>query len=427
MAQDTAALVKGKTKEELYDRAEELRHDFTSMSEGTRSDEDSERIRKLIEEVHAIDAEITLVTLAENRENEQLASTRRTQLELSTRSFGEMVINEEMVKWVASGDPNARWIDLEGQGTIHEILARTAAYNRARDAGTRAGGPFAEWGGAGPPNYDPSGSGNLLPVGQPIAPVPRMAKLYLRDLLPQMTTTLAAVPYVKEVTPTTTEFGASAVAEGGTKPGAALSFVGAKADPTVVATTLVISKQLFEDAPAVVSYINTRLPYLVKFKEDWEFLWGSGTWPDVQGIFNAGPQTQAATSGEVAITIGNAFADIEIADGAPTFVVLHPTNAWAMFTKRASGGSGTFDAGTPFSALPLTVWGVPTYRTRAIPVGTACVADGDRGAMIVDRESVNVQTYRERYAELNQILLVCEERVGLAIWRPDLFVQTTLA
>jgi HK97 family phage major capsid protein len=217
------------------------------------------------------------------------------------------------------------------------------------------------------------------------------------------------------------------VAEGGTKPPATLDFVGAKADPTVLATTLVISKQLFEDAAAVVQYINQRLPYLVKFKEDWEFLNGSGTWPDIEGIFNAGPQTQGAVAGEVAITLGEAFAKVELADGAPTFVVLNPNDAWAMFTKRAAGGAGTFDAGTPFSALPLTVWGVPTYRTRAINAGLACVADGERGAMIIDRESVNVQTYRERYAEVNQILLVCEERVGLAIWRPDLFVKTTIS
>ena len=49
------------------------------------------------------------------------------------------------------------------------------------------------------------------------------------------------------------------------------------------------------------------------------------------------------------------------------------------------------------------------------------MGDFQLGAMIADREQVNVQTYRERYAELNQILLVCEERVGLMVFRPDLF------
>ena len=80
-------------------------------------------------------------------------------------------------------------------------------------------------------------------MGQPIAPVPRQARLDLRDLIPKMTTTLAAIPYVQELDPNFYE-SASAVAEGGTKPNATLSFQGAKADPTVIAASLVLSKQL---------------------------------------------------------------------------------------------------------------------------------------------------------------------------------------
>ena len=242
-----------------------------------------------------------------------------------------------------------------------------------------------------------------------------------------MTTTLAALPYVQELNPTAYE-SASAVAEGSTKPNATLSFQAAKADPTVIAATLVISKQLFEDSAAVVQYINQRLPYIVKFKEDQEFLNGSGTWPDITGILNtSGVQTVTGSGAgsSNAQNFGTAFAAVENHDGTPTAVVLNPTNAWSMFTARAAGGSGTFDAGTPFSALPLTVWGVPTYRTRAIAAGTALVGDFQLGGMIADREQVNVETYRERYAELNQILMVCEERVGLMVFRPDLFVNVT--
>jgi hypothetical protein len=428
--------VKARSLDELYTRAEELRHDFAELSEGTRQG-DSESIRKMCEEVELIDHEITLASMSERRATANLASTSgglRGDDDMRLRSFGELVTTPEVVEWAKSNGAKSSDLsfDIEGQGTIHDMLRRgffRAGGVSGRDSGTR---DVQEWASpSGPPGtYDASGAGYLLPVGQPIPPVPRQAKLYLRDLLPSMTTTLAQVPYVREVTPTAYELGASAVAEGGTKPNATLDFIGAKADPTVLATTLVLSKQLFEDAAAVVQYINNRLPYLVKFKEDWEFLNGSGTWPDIQGILNAGPQTQATIqsggTNDNAQTLGSAFALCELADGAPTFVVLNPADAWFMFTKRAAGGSGTFDAGTPFSALPLTVWGVPTYRTRAIAAGTALVADGERGAMIVDRESVNVQTYRERYAELNQVLLVCEERVGLAIWRPDLFVQTTV-
>jgi hypothetical protein len=403
--------VKTLSLDELYTEAENLRREFAALPEGVRNEEDGMRVRSMLGRVDEIDGQITLGELEERRARGQLASTRGARsADPAIRSLGEVIVTPQMIEFALGQDTEGVVGDgfrqnFDGQGSLDEMLTRAVS----------------DWGTSGPPNYDPSGSGYLLPVGQPIAPVPRQARLYLRDLIPKMTTTLAAIPYVQELNPTLYE-SASAVSEGGTKPQATLSFTGAKADPTVIASTLVLSKQLFEDAAAVVQYINQRLPYLVKFKEDNEFLNGSGTWPDIQGILQTpNVQSQGSVNTDNAQTFGAAFAQIENHDGTPTAVVLNPTNAWTMFAKRAAGGSGTFDAGTPFSALPLTIWGVPSYRTRAIPVGSGLVGDFQLGAMIADREQVNVQTYRERYAELNQILLVCEERVGLMVFRPDLF------
>ena len=402
---------------ELYDECSVLRREFADLPEGQRSESDSSLMAALHARVEALDTQITIATLAERRDETPLFSHAGGMGDQhDTRSLGDMFATEEMVKWARSGQESRTpfSMDFEGQGTLNDMLTRA----------------YSEFGSSGPGSTvslstpDASGAGLLLPNGQPIAPVPRHARLFLRDLLPSMTTTLAALPYVQELNPTLTE-SASAVAEGSTKPSATIAFQAAKADPTVIASTLVISKQLFEDSAAVVQYINQRLPYIVKFKEDAEFLNGSGTWPDITGILNT-PGVQSAVTGtsDNAVDFGTAFANIENHDGTPTAVVLNPANAWKMFTKRAST-SGIFDAGTPFSALPLTVWGVPTYRTRAMAANTALVGDFQLGGMIADREQVNVESYRERYAELNQILLVCEERVGLMVFRPDLFVPLT--
>lgn len=406
---DTAGM-KAASREDLITHVTELRNELGELSPEEANF--SDRIRSMATEAELVDTHLTLLDLQERREAANPISTRggvRSGDDTDNRSFGEMVVSEELVNWVTRSKTSEYGENLTGKGSLNNMFTRA----------------LGEWGVSGPPGYDPSGAGNLLPVGQPIAPIPRHARLYLRDLIPTMTTTLAAIPYVQELNPTAYE-SASAVAEGGIKPNATLSFVGQKADPTVIAATLVISKQLFEDAQAVIQYINTRLPYLVKFKEDFELLNGSGTWPDITGILNmSGVLSQAAVNTDNAQTFGAAFAQVENHDGTPTAVVLNPVNAWNMFTKRAAGGSGTFDAGTPFSALPLTVWGVPTYRTRAMPLNEALVGDFQLGAMIADREEVNIQTYRERYAEQNQILMVCEERIGLMVFRPDLFVNTT--
>ena len=416
--------------EDVEARLAELKQDFIDMSEGKRADIDDDGLRAMIREVDSLDTWLTLSAAVERREAAKLAATAGALTDTGVRSLGEAFVTPEMIDFVLKGHKNgvrSDGFEIEDEGDEGRQLSRWL-----RSAGIRAS--VDEWGSGGPPNFDPSDAGGLLPrLGQPIPPVPRRAKLYLRDLIPHMTTTLPTMPYVRELNPTAGETvtggGATTVAEGSTKPSANLSFASETANITVVAATLTLSKQMFEDAPAVIQYINQRLPYLVKFREDAEFLNGSGTWPDIQGITNAGILSTPAAGGgtaNYAITLGNAFAQIENQDGSPTAVVMNPTDAWAMFTNRAAGGSGTFDAGTPFAELPMTVWGVPTYRSRAYTAGSALVADFERGAMVVDREQVNTQTYRERYAEQNLILLICEERIGLMVFRPDLFTEATL-
>lgn len=422
--------------EDVEARLEELRSEFVDMSEGKRSDVDDDGLRDMIREVDLLDTWITMSAAAEARARQKVAATAGATGDRGFRSIGEAFCSPENLDFIVKGRGGTDGFRQDWEGDEGRKLSRWMRYAGIYGGSHLAEGVRAvdEWGSSGPPNFDATDAGGLLPrLGQPIPPVPRQAKLYLRDLIPSMTTTLPVIPYVRELNPTAGETvtggGATTVAEGSTKPNAQLSFVSEQAYLTVVATTLTLSKQMFEDAPAVIAYINQRLPYLVKFREDAEFLNGSGTWPDIQGITNTpGLQSYDGTgNNDYAIDVGNAFALVEQQDGSPTAVVFNPRDAWTMFTKRAAGGSGTFDAGTPFSALPLTVWGVPTYRSRAYPQGSALVADFERGAMVADREQVNTQTYRERYAEQNLILLVCEERVGLMVFRPDLFVETTLS
>jgi len=414
-----------RTAEDVIDRLKELRHDLGEVDLETRGADDP-ALRSMFAEVDLLDSELTVIDLIEGREAKALmplAATRgastETLMQRAIATGGRALMETDEVKaWIAHG--------LKSDGFGIELPFGIDGFQ------TRAG--EFEWATTGPGTYVAPGAlatgsdSVLLPVGQPIPPIPRHAKLYLRDLIPKFSTTLARVPYVRELAPTDNESG-SAVTEGTTKPSTNLNFQGASADPTVLAATLTISKQLWEDAALVVQYINMRLPYIVKFKEDQEFLQGDGNWPNILGIEKCpGLLTQATiTPTDWAPTLGQAFAQIEEHDGEVTAVVFYPSDAWSMFTKRAAGGAGTFDAGTPFSALPLTAWGVPTYRTRAHPQGQALVGDFTRGATIVDREQVNVQTYRERYAELNEILLICEERVGLMIQRPDLFCEVALS
>ena len=61
---------------------------------------------------------------------------------------------------------------------------------------------------------DSPSAGLLRPLGQPIPPIPRQRRLFIRDLMSQGQTNLAAIPYIKELNPATNETAATAVPEG---------------------------------------------------------------------------------------------------------------------------------------------------------------------------------------------------------------------
>lgn len=411
------------TTEEARARLTELRNDLVELRDGDRTDDYGSRAEMIWNEAKDLDHLIEQNELFDRRTQATgLAATMDIGGgAIERRTGGQMFVEADKFKeWEHRGFPEL----MNGERIVFTLDGGVSAFEqRAAITDFGTSGPLTSFAGYNP---DTTGAGLLLPLAQPQLPTPRQARLYLRDLLPVTSTTMSVIPYVKELNPVSLENGATAVAEGITKPDASVSFTGAVANPTVIATKITLSKQIFADAPAVVSYLNGRLPYLVKIQEDAQILNGSGSWPSMTGILNSpGVQSQSATTGENAITLANAFAKVELADGAVTGVVMNPTDAWNMFAKRAAGGSGTFDAGTPFAALPMSVWGVPTYRTRVKAQGTALVGDFQRGAELFDRQQLNVQVYQERYAEQNLVLILVEERVGLAVYRGDFFVNTT--
>jgi HK97 family phage major capsid protein len=427
--------------EELDVRGAELRAGLSELHSGERNDEFSSKMATLLGEVEVLDKVYTLARM-EAMAGERKAAEERAKEEARNAgprgalvghagnrsgSFGERLFSAGVKDWLDNGMRNA-----DGSGNLLVVIDGTG-WDIQAEAGFTGFRAVNEYGSGGPGNAGTGTVNALLPTGQPIAPVPRQARLAMRDLIPSQPTTLSQIPYVRELTPTSGEGGATAVAEGDLKPDASPSFDPDTAKPTVIAVSMSPSKQLWEDGPLIVAYINQRLPYLVRFREDAQFSNGPGGWPNIQGLRNrTGVQSQSAVSGEYAQTIGNAIAKVENADGVATGVVLNPTDAWAMFTKRAAGGSGTFDAGNPFSITSvdaLTVWGLPTVRTRAYPAGEALVGDYAHGAMILDREGVNVQIFPQHsdYPLRNRILVLAEERTDIAVWRPDLFVKATLA
>lgn len=410
------------TAEDYSTRLAELRSEWAEVSEKDRnSDEYKKSKASLMEEREALDFEYRIVRqqsgaflpgeLAMQQRNgaEALLAAQAQQ---EYRSAGEIIVADAAVaEWLQRPSGRSPSVELRGRFTDAWMHNWQEGYEQRT---------LVESG---------SSSGLLRPVGQPFLPAQAIdrRKLFIRDLIAGGTTNLASIPYVRELNAETNETGASTVAEGATKPEAVIEFQDDDAPVRTIAITLPITNQMLADAPAVVSYINGRLSYMLAFREEAEILQGNGVAPDLKGIYRYNIQTQSATAGEIAITIGNAIAKIEEKNGYPNGVAMTPTNYWSMVTNREAGAQ--FDASSPFTGTAMTVWGLPIVKTRALQANHALVADFRLGAQLFDRSPATTVYFDQHsdFAVKNKTLIRCEERLALAVYREDWFVDTTVA
>lgn len=106
--------------------------------------------------------------------------------------------------------------------------------------------------------------------------------------------------------------------------------------------------------------------------------------------------------------------------------MLHPTDFEALDLLRADGATGAFLLGDPAGDSAANIWRVPRIPSTAVTPGTAILGDFDQAEIIV-REDATLAV--DRSGELftkNLVVLRLEGRFGLAVKRPNAFVEIDL-
>jgi hypothetical protein len=279
-----------------------------------------------------------------------------------------------------------------------------------------------------------SGSHELALIGQPYLHTPslRRRRFFVRDLMSSETTNLQVIPYVQELNATTNETGATTVSEASAKPEVTMEFTAAEAPVRKIAAWVQVTEEAFADAPTLRGYVDARLTYMLMVEEEDQLINGNGTAPNISGILDqTGLQTQAAVADDLAATIGLAAAKVENVDGFIDGVAINPITYWTGTVERHSSqmDGGYTDRGLPFADAPPGIWGVPAVRTRALATNKAIVGNWQQGATIFDRMGTTIKS-TDSHASLfisNTLVVLAEKRLGLAVWRPDFFVDTTLS
>lgn len=281
---------------------------------------------------------------------------------------------------------------------------------------------------------DTSEAGAWLPVGQPVPPVPRQQRLFVRDLLTQIGTTLNALPYVLESNPTTTEVGATAVVQGTDKPEIEMDFALQIAPVAKIAAWVPATTEIIEDAPALRGYIDTRLAYMLALREEQQLLFGTGTSAQIKGLFSwtgsvtiPNNQTQGSVS-DLPAGVGLSIGKVENVDLEADGVCFNPLDFWTAVTTRHSSHFDNGYGGMAPAVLSQISWGLPAIRTRSFASGYYGVGAFRMGGTIADREQtiIRVGNQHASFFTQNKVAILAEERLALLVHRPDAFVYGTV-
>ena len=137
-----------------------------------------------------------------------------------------------------------------------------------------------------------------------------------------------------------------------------------------------------------------------------------------------------ASSGEQkADALRRAATKVMLAYYEPTGYVIHPYD-WEDVELQKGNGDGQYML-VPNVAIgaQAQVWRQPVVETPAISEGTFLTGAFGLGAQLYDRQQANVRI-AEQHADFfvrNAVAILAEERLALAVKRPESFVKGTFA
>lgn len=248
-------------------------------------------------------------------------------------------------------------------------------------------------------------------------------RLFIRDLIAPGRTGAPAIFWVQQTGFTNA---AKVVAEGTAKPYSGIEFATKITAVTTIAHMFKASKQILDDFSQLQSTIDAEMRYGLKYVEEQEILFGDGTGVHLHGIV---PQ---ATAFDPAFTVEHqsgiddlrlAMLQAQLARFPASGHVLHFID-WAKI-ELTKDTLGRYILANPSALIGPTLWGLPVVATEeAAFQGKFLTGAFNAAAQLFDREDANVVISTENADdfEKNMISIRCEERLALAVKRPEAFI-----
>lgn len=244
----------------------------------------------------------------------------------------------------------------------------------------------------------------------------------IRDLLMPGTTSSGNVEFAQETGFTNN---ADVVSESTAKPKSELTFELQNAPVRTIAHIFKASRQILDDAPGLQSYIDGRARYGLMFREEAQLLNGDGTGQNIEGLVTQATAYSAEftpTSAQNIDTLRLAILQVVLAEYPATGIVLNPID-WARI-ELTKDSQNRYILGNPQNGSQPQLWNLPVVATQSMASDEFLVGAFNMGAQIFDRMDIEVLLSSENVDdfEKNMFTIRAEERLALAVYRPESFV-----
>ncbi|QLK60867.1 phage major capsid protein [Enterobacteriaceae bacterium Kacie_13] len=248
-------------------------------------------------------------------------------------------------------------------------------------------------------------------------------RLFIRDLIAPGRTGAPAIFWVQQTGFTNA---AKVVAEGTTKPYSGIEFATKITPVTTIAHMFKASKQILDDFAQLQSTVDAEMRYGLKYVEEQEILFGDGTGAHLHGIVPQASTFDPAFSVDQQNGIDDlrlAMLQAQLARFPASGHVLHFID-WAKI-ELTKDTLGRYILANPSALTGPTLWGLPVVATETAAFqGKFLTGAFNAAAQLFDREDANVVISTENTDdfEKNMISIRCEERLALAVKRPEAFI-----
>jgi HK97 family phage major capsid protein len=247
----------------------------------------------------------------------------------------------------------------------------------------------------------------------------------VEDMMMRGTMDTNTIEYYEETTFTNA---AAETAEGTAKPEAALDWTLRTETASKIAVWIPATTESLEDISWLRSTIENRLVFMLQRRKETQLLNGNGTSPNISGITDrSGIQTQALGADAVPDAILKAANLIRVNSFyEPDGVVIHPDDMESIRLLKTADGIYIFGSPSdPYTAIRL--WGMEVRETSAQTENTAIVGAWGTAAQVFYRTGVRVvaSTEHDTYFTENKVAILAEQRLALAVYRPNAFATVT--